>query len=225
MIYTIAIDDEPPALQVLEEHAKRLDFINLVKTFTDPLEGLNYLQNNNIAAVFLDIHMSQISGIDLAEMLQNKVSVIFTTAFPEYAVKGFELNALDYLMKPISFTRFLKACHKLKDHSEQKQPDKILFIKEGSDIVRIKSSDITYIESLGNYLKIFTNSGTILYRDTLKEFIDELPVSDFARVHKSYIVNLQQINRIEPFQLTIDRTKIPVSINYKDELWKKLGIK
>lgn len=225
MIIAIAIDDESPALTVLEQHVAKLDFIHIEKTFTNPLEGIKYLRENNVSAIFLDIKMNHISGIDLADMIPKDIPIIFTTAYPEYAVKGFELNALDYLVKPVSFTRFLKACHKLKDHVEKNQTEKILFIKEGNEIVPIRSSEIYYIEAVGNYLKIFTSNGALLYRETMKDFIDSLPVSDFIRIHKSYIINLKQVNRIEPFQLTIDNKKIPISTNYKSDLWKRFGIK
>ena len=224
MIRTIAIDDEPPALKVLQDHAAKLDFMQIEKCFSDSLEGLNYLQQSKIDAVFLDIKMAGISGIDVAEMISNDTRIIFTTAYPEHAVKGFDLNALDYLLKPVSFTRFLKACHKLKDSISKNNPDKILLLKEGNNIVRLSSSEIYFIEAVGNYLKVHNTKGVVLHRETMKEIADILP-TDFIRIHKSFIVNMQHISRIEPFQLTIDNTKLPVSPNYKNDLWRKLGIK
>lgn len=224
MIHAIAIDDEPLALKVLEEHASKIKFLDLVKSFTDPIEGMEYCNSEAISSVFLDIKMHNISGVELAELIPINTRIIFTTAYPDYAVKGFELNAVDYLVKPISFTRFLKTCHKLKNLIESKQSDVVLLIKDGSQIIRLKSSEVFYIEATGNYLKLHTSRGPIMYRQTVKEFIETLPDSIFIRIHKSYIVNLEHISRIEPFQLTVDNQKIPLSPNYKGEVWHKLGI-
>ena len=168
--------------------------------------------------------MNNISGIELAELIPGKTLVIFTTAYSEYAVKGFDVNAIDYLLKPISFARFLKACNKLKDAIAKKDPTQTLLFKEGNNIIRIPAHEIYFIEAVGNYLKIHSAKGTVLHREPMKEIIDALP-AEFSRIHKSYIVNTQHISRIEPFQLTIDNTKIPVSPVYKDDLWRKLGIK
>jgi len=225
MIKAIAIDDEPLALQVLQEHASKINFIDLEKIFSDPLEGIEYTKSKCISAVFLDIKMHNISGVELAELIPLNVHVIFTTAYPDYAVKGFELNAVDYLVKPISFSRFLKACHRLKNRFDAKQTDLALLIKDGNQIVRVKTSEIYYVEAAGNYLKLFTSNGTVLYRQTIKEFIEVLPGAIFIRTHKSYIVNIEHISRIEPFQLTLDNQKVPLSPNYKTEVWNKLGIR
>lgn len=224
MINAIAIDDEPFALKVLEEHAYKINFLQLQKTFTSPLEGMAYLRDNNIDTLFLDIKMHDISGLELAAMLPAGTRLVFTTAFPDFALDGFELNAVDYLLKPISFSRFLKACHKLKDSTTKGQQENYLMLKDGNEIIRAKTSDIFFIEATGNYLKVHTANGNFLHRKTMKEFLEALPFESFIRVHKSYIVNLQHINRIEPFQLTIDNQKIPVSTNYKADVWSRLGI-
>lgn len=224
MIKVLAIDDEPLALKVLKEHASKVNFMHLEKSFTNPLEGFEYLKQAPVSALFLDIKMHNISGVELAELIPTNISIIFTTAYPDYAVKGFELNAVDYLLKPISFSRFLKACHKLKNQFDVSQPEQVMLIKEGNQIVRVKSSEIYYIEATGNYLKLYTSKGNFLHRQTLKEFIELLPVSIFIRTHKSYIVNTEHISRIEHFQLTVDNRKIPLSPNYKTEVWSKLGI-
>jgi two-component system, LytTR family, response regulator len=224
MIQAIAIDDEPLALKVIEGHASKINFLNLVRSFTDPLHGMEYCNSESISSVFLDIKMHNISGVELAELIPINTKIIFTTAYPDYAVKGFELNAVDYLVKPISFTRFLKACHKLKNLIDSKQSEVVLLIKDGSQIIRVKSSEVYFIEATGNYLKLYTSKGPLLHRQTVKEFIEVLPDSIFIRIHKSYIVNLDHISRIEPFQLTVDNQKIPLSPNYKEEVWHKLGI-
>lgn len=225
MIRAIAIDDEPLALRVLEDHAFKISFLHIERSFTDPLEGLEYIRNIPVTAVFLDIKMHNISGVELAEIMPAGTHIIFTTAYPDYAVKGFELDAVDYLLKPVSFSRFLKACHKLKNNSSEKQTGEMLLLRDGSEVIRIRSTDIFFIEATGNYLKLHTAKGVLLHRQTMKEFIEQLPADDFIRTHKSYIVNLQHISRIESYQLTIDNQKIPLSANYKTEVWDKLGIK
>lgn len=224
MIRAIAIDDEPLALKVLAEHAAKINFVNLERAFSDPLAGFEYMKKESISAVFLDIKMHDISGLELAEIMPANIRIIFTTGYADYAVTGFDLNAVDYLLKPISFSRFLKACHKLKNQIDVKQNEKVLLIKEGNKIARIKTPDIYYIEAAGNYLKLFTSNGMILYRQTVKEFIDLLPGTFFIRTHKSYIVNIEHISRIEANQLTLDNQKIPLSPNYKTQVWNKLGI-
>jgi DNA-binding LytR/AlgR family response regulator len=224
MIKVAAIDDEPLALRVLEEHASRINFLKLVKTFTNPIDGIEYLKHEPVSALFLDIKMQDISGLELVELMPAAIPVIFTTAYPDYAVRGFELNAIDYLIKPIPFSRFLKTCHKLKNQLDIKQTDQTLLIKEGNEIVRVKTSEIYYIEATGNYLTLCTSKGMLLHRQTVKEFLEELPATIFIRTHKSYIVNTEHISRIEASQLTVDNQKIPVSLNYKTEVWNKLGI-
>lgn len=224
MIKAIAIDDEPLALQVLREHAGKINFLSLEQSFTNPLETIEYLRQHPVDVVFLDINMQDISGMELAEMLPPGIKIIFTTAYENYAVKGFELNAVDYLLKPISFSRFLKACHKLKDQ-EKDFEEKIIMIKDGPEIIRVKINDIHFIEATGNYLKMHCSHGNYLHRQTMKEMEELLPQSMFIRCHKSYMVGIQHISRIELFQLTVDNQKIPVGTNYKDVLWHKLGIK
>lgn len=224
MIKAIAIDDEPLALQVLQEHAAKINFLSIEQSFTNPLEAIEYLRHCQVDVVFLDINMQDISGMELAEMLPAGIKIIFITAYENYAVKGFELNAIDYLLKPVSFSRFLKACHKVKDQ-EKIFDEKIIMIKDGSEIIRVKINDIHFIEATGNYLKIHCTNGNYLHRQTVKEMEELLPKGTFIRCHKSYMVNIRHISRIELFQLTVDNQKIPVSPNYKDELWNKLGIK
>lgn len=224
MINVIAIDDEPLSLKVLEEHSSKINFLNLQGSFINPVEGMEYLKKERIPALFLDIKMQDISGVELAELLPPDTYIVFTTAFPDYAVKGFEMNAVDYLLKPVTFGRFLKACHRLKRRFESEQPDQVLLVKDGTEIIRVKTSQIYYIEATGNYLKLYTSIGAFLHRQTVKELLDLLPANLFIRTHKSYIVNIEHISRIETFQLTIDNQKIPLSPTYRNEVWNKLGI-
>ena len=224
MIRVIAIDDEPLSLKVLEEHSSKVSFLHLQGMFTNPLEGIEYVKKEKIPALFLDIKMQDISGLEMVELLPPQTYVIFTTAYPEFAVKGFEINAVDYLLKPVSFSRFLKACHRLKQRFELEQPDLVLVLKDGNELVRVKTSEIYYIEAAGNYVKVYTSKGMFLHRQTVKDLVDQLPLTKFLRTHKSYIANIDHISRIETFQLTIDNQRIPLSPSYRNEAWKKLGI-
>jgi two-component system, LytTR family, response regulator len=224
MIRAVAIDDEPLSLKVLEEHSSKVNFLHLQGVFTNPLEGIEYVKKEKIPALFLDINMQDISGLEIVELLPPQTYIIFTTAYPEYAVKGFEVDAVDYLLKPVSFSRFLKACHRLKQRFEAEQPDLVLVLKDGSELIRVKTSDIYFIEAAGNYVKVHTSKGIFLHRQTVKELVGLLPPSKFLRTHKSYIVNIEHISRIETLQLTIDNQPIPLSPNYRDEVWNKLGI-
>ena len=224
MIQVIAIDDEPYSLQVLKEHCSKINFLQLQKTFTNPLEGLAYLNDKAITALFLDVKMHDISGVELAELLPSGTCIIFTTAYPDYAVKGFEVDAIDYLLKPITFSRFLKACHRLKNHFDTSKAEQVILVKNGTQIERVKTSEIYYIEATGNYLKLYTSKGMLLHRQTVKELIDTLPGVHFIRTHKSYVVNMEHISRIETHQLTIDNQQIPLSPNYRAEVWDRLGI-
>lgn len=155
---------------------------------------MEYLNREKTPALFLDIKMQDISGTELAELLPPDSYIIFTTAYPDYAVKGFEMNAVDYLLKPISFSRFLKACHKLKKPVQCQSNRTGSSHKNGTEIVRVKTSEIYYIEACGNYLKLYTSKGIPLHRQTLKEFVDILPGVTFIRTHKSYVVNIEHIS-------------------------------
>ena len=224
MIRAIAIDDEPPALQVLQHHAAQVDSIQLEAVFTNATEGIAYLQTHPIELIFLDIQMPDINGMEIATLYKDKVQVIFTTAFSKYASKGFDLDATDYLLKPISFTRFVQACRKIKDKQEPGSEPSDLFLRNNNEWLRISPSDIQYIAAQGNYLKIITAKQQCLIRQTLQEIEQTLP-SSFCRVHKSYIVNIKHIDRIEPHQVTIGFTGIPVSAGFKNKLFNRLGLK
>ncbi|RYF95880.1 MAG: response regulator transcription factor, partial [Chitinophagaceae bacterium] len=165
-----------------------------------------------------------ISGIELSALVPTGSHIIFTTAFPEYAIQGFEINAVDYLLKPVSFSRLLMAFHRLQSLIEATQPDQPILIKDGNDLIRLKTSEIQFAEASGNYVKVHTQKGIFLHRQPIKEFIDELPKKNFIRTHKSYVVNLEHVTRIETFQLSVNDLKVPLSPNYRDDAWIKLGI-
>ncbi|WP_374950267.1 LytR/AlgR family response regulator transcription factor [Mucilaginibacter sp.] len=216
MIRAIAIDDEPLALEVIRSHAGKVPFLELTAYFTDAFKAIDHLAREPVDLLFLDIKMPDISGLELMESLQQKPMVIFTTAYAEHAVQSYELNAIDYLLKPFAFPRFLKACHKANELLQVKQNNKQaandgLFIKSGYEQVKIIYNDILYLESGGNYMSFILADGrTILSRLTIIDALALLPPAQFLKVHRSYIINKQRVDRAERHQLHIGKSVVPV---------------
>ena len=224
-IKCVIIDDEPLALNVLEGYIKQTPFLELAEKFTNPVKAFNYLNDNEADLIFVDIQMPDLSGLDIVAKLRNKPSLIFTTAYSEYAMEGFRADAIDYLLKPIDYPDFLKAVNKAKewifaikgkDIDVQSNKD-FLFIKSEYKIIRINFKEIIYVQGMSEYVKIhLTNSKPIMSLLSLKSLEAQLPEDMFMRVHKSYIVNLQKINVIERNEIVYDDgTIIPVSLQYK----------
>ena len=228
MIKAIAIDDEPPALEIIKVHAEKVPFVQLTACFIRPSEALTYIRHNTIDLAFIDISMPDTSGIELAIKLKDSCQIVFTTAYSEYALKGFELAATDYLLKPISFPRFLDACTrtqekvKSKDTVNNPKQRPSLFIKDGHNWIRIDCDDILYIKAEDNYVSIIETNRRTLSRSTLSKMQEQLPASTFMRVHKSYIVSLAYVNKLEKNEVFIQGAKIPLSKVGRDELFKKL---
>jgi DNA-binding LytR/AlgR family response regulator len=217
----IAIDDEPIALEIIKSMAAKVPFLELKATFTDAFKALEYLQKESIDLLFLDIKMPDISGIDLFKSLSKKPFVIFTTAYSEHAVASFELDAVDYLLKPFSLARFLKGCNKayeLYNFRNATQSSEHLYIKTGYEQVRIMFDEICYLEATGNYVTFVLKDKIILSRSTFIEAINLLPPDKFVRVHRSYLVAKNKIDKIERTQVTVNKTNIPVSEAYSDNL-------
>lgn len=224
MISAIAVDDEPLALDVLKTHAGKIPFLDLKGTFVSTTDALAFLQQHPVDVVFLDIRMPDLTGIEFAALLPKSVHVVFTTAYPEYAVKGFDMAAADYLLKPISLSRLLQACTLVNERisAMTKQPAGSLFVKDGYNLVKIDLEKITYIEAGDNYLSIYEGEKRTLTRMTLTELFSKLPQESFQKVHKSYIVSLNKIEKIERGQLIVAGVKIPVSASLRDELMLKI---
>jgi two-component system LytT family response regulator len=225
MISAIAIDDESYALEVIKSHASKVPFLDLKATFTNPIQGLEYLKDEGIQLVFLDINMPDISGIDLAALLPKETVVIFTTAYSDYAVKGFELDALDYLLKPFNLSRFLKACQKAQDWIElqPKNEPAFLFAKTSEGQIRVDFSDLLFCEAQGNYVTFQLADQKVMSRMTLSE-IEKLLPSFFIRTHRSFLANKLLITKVEKHQLHIKGFPIPVSSSYIDQVMEKLKI-
>ena len=221
----IAIDDEPIALEIIKSLASKVPFLELKATFTDAFKALEYLQKEPVDLLFLDIKMPDISGIDLFNSLSKKPLVIFTTAYSEHAVAGFELDAVDYLLKPFSLARFLKSCNKAFElynfRNATETPDH-LYIKTGYEQVKVMYDDICYVEATGNYVTFVLKDKNILSRSTFMEAINLLPQEKFVRVHRSYVVAVNKIDKVERNQVTVNKAVIPVSEAYNDNLMAAL---
>ena len=217
----IAVDDEPIALEIIKSMALKVPFLELKATFTDAFKALEYLQKESIDLLFLDIKMPDISGIDLFKSLSKKPLVIFTTAYSEHAVAGFELDAVDYLLKPFSLSRFLKGCNKAYELYNVRNTKEIsghIYVKTGYEQVKVMFNEICYLEATGNYVTFVLKDRNILSRSTFIEAINLLPQDKFVRVHRSYVVAKNKIDKIEKTQLTVNKTTIPVSEAYIDNL-------
>lgn len=234
----IAIDDEPRALDVLVNYSSKVPFMTLNETFTNSLKALEYLQKNKIDLIFLDIEMPNLSGLDFLKTLEVQPMVVFTTAYSEYAVDSFEFNVVDYLLKPIDFNRFVKSVNKaLKQYnlqhfdkkgieSSQKESngtDPFILVKSGTKIHKILKEEILYIQSDSNYVYFFTDAERIISVFTMKEVLDMLSDESFIRIHKSYIINLNQIDMIEKHQITIGQNKIPIGYSYREHFFSRLN--
>ena len=220
MLTAIAIDDEPRALEVVEMHASRVPFLNLKATFTDAFEAIPYLQQNKIDLLFLDIKMPDISGIELINILQKVPMVVFTTAYSEYAVKGFELDAIDYLLKPFSLVRFTKACNKALEISQLSKDNAqdFVFLKTGYEEEKVFFDDILYIEAEGNYMSFILKNKKLLSRQNISETLNFLPSGQFVRIHRSYIVAINKIQKITRQAVWIAGNEISVGASYEDKL-------
>lgn len=237
VINCIIIDDEPLARTGLMEYIADIDFLNLLGSFDNPLRATDLLGSGAVDLMFLDIQMPKITGLDFFKTLKNPPPVIFTTAYPQYALDGFEVNALDYLVKPISFDRFIKAALKAKEYyAIRYEPGKLLekpqaagntaaayfFIKADNKLVKIFLEDILFIEALQNYVTIHTTTKKYISYLTIKSVEDYLPADGFIKVHKSFIIAAARVDSIDGNEIRIDQHRIPISRSLKDEVTEKL---
>ena len=221
-IKCIVIDDEELARELIKTYIKKVDFLECVAIFESPLEALSLLKSSKIDLLFLDIQMPDIKGTDFAELIsKTDTRIIFTTAYSEYALKGFELNALDYLVKPIAFKRFLSAVEKLP--KQETTDENFIIIKSGYDLHKVLYQDIRYIESDSEYVNYYLENGKkIMANQSLTKLEKALPSSLFMRVHRSYIINKQKVTGLKGRDLTLINAEIPVSDTYFDNVKQAL---
>ena len=227
MLKAIVIDDEPMALEVIKGLTEKVTFVELQEYFTNSFEALKFLQTSKVDLVFLDIKMPDISGIEFLKAITDPPMVIFTTAYSEHAVESFELDAIDYLLKPFSLARFLKACNKAYAHfglrKNRNNPASglsHLFIKSGYGQIRVELNDIWYAESNGNYVVLVLENKKITSRLTMSEAEALLPAADFVRVHRSFIVAKKHIQKVDKKSIWMLQTEIPIGATYKSEIEK-----
>ncbi len=220
MLTAIAVDDEPGALEVVQLHASKVPFLELKATFTNAFVAMRYLQENKIDLIFLDIKMPDISGIEFINCLQQVPMIVFTTAYAQYAVEGFELSATEYLLKPFSLARFTKACNKALENKnlKSKGQDNYLFIKTGYEEEKILLADIQYIEAEGNYLTFVLTNRRVLSRQTMADILKVLPLDYFFRVHRSYIIALTKVEKIGRQEITVAGKSIPIGVSYEESI-------
>lgn len=221
----LIIDDEPLARNVIQEYAKKLPSLTIVGECEDAICAHQVLQNKSVDLLFLDINMPKLTGIEFLKTLKNPPLVIFTTAYSEYALDGFELNVIDYLKKPFSFERFCKAYFRaeellllkhsaLKPEVSEKQND-FLFIKSDKKTIKVKISDLFYIEGLGDYIKLYMTDKKLVTNLSMKKIENLLPVNQFYRIHKSFIISIDKIESIEGNMVKINNTKLPVGNSFR----------
>jgi DNA-binding LytR/AlgR family response regulator len=222
MMTAIALDDEMPALKVIENFCWQVDFIDLRKTFTSTTKAKDYLDKYPVDLLFLDINMPAVSGIDFYKSIHQDTMVIFTTAYSEYAVEGFNLKAVDYLLKPFKYDRFLQAVDKARDYYELtkgKTEQKYLFIRADYSLIKVDFDDILYVEAMDDYLRIRLKAQKpVVARMTMKAMEEKLPKGEFVRVHRSYIVSIGKIENVRARTVFVEGKEIPVSKGYMENL-------
>ncbi|HKJ49775.1 MAG TPA: LytTR family DNA-binding domain-containing protein [Christiangramia sp.] len=230
-IRCIIVDDEPVALDILENHISRIDKIEIIGRCKNATEAFNMINANKTDLIFLDINMPGISGISFAKSINKNIKIIFTTAYREYAIEGFDLHAVDYLLKPISFERLLDAVNNFQEiHFNQSQPEHksdeisdFIFVKIDRKMHKIDFSKILWIESLSDYLKIETSDGTKVTRETISSIETKLPQSKFLRIHRSFIIAIDKIESYSNEEVIIQNKSLPISRTYKDQVIQTLG--
>ncbi|MDN3677659.1 LytTR family DNA-binding domain-containing protein [Flavobacterium paronense] len=222
----IIIEDEPLALERTKSFVDKIPFLNLCGTFENALDGLAYLKANKVDLLFLDINMDELSGIELLESSKIESQVIITTAYQEYAIKGYELNVTDYLLKPFTFDRFLKAVNKAQENTIQPLPSTqqdFIFVKTENRLVKIDLSDILFIEGMRDYRRIHTLNKKIMTLQNFSELEQIIPSNLVCRVHKSYMVGINKIESIERMRIKIANQIIPISETYKELFFKMIN--
>ena len=219
------IDDEPLAAELLASYTKKVPFLNLIGTYNSAVNGMKDLREHPVELLFLDIQMPELSGLEFAKILPKETKIIFTTAFNQYAIEGYKVNAIDYVLKPVSFEEFLKASNKALDwfttvrKQDTYREDRFMLVKSDYKLVKIALDDILYIEGLKDYVRIYLENGEkVMSLMNMKKLEDYLPQPEFMRTHRSYIVHMNKITVIDRFRIVFGDVYIPISDSYKEEV-------
>ncbi len=227
----IIVDDEPVARKILHEFAEQVPFMDLQGKFESAMKAETFLRSNTTDIIFLDIEMPKVSGLQFLQKLHIESMVILTTAFPQYALEGYELDIIDYLLKPFALSRFLKAVQKAKDYYQMKNRTtgallpSYIFIKSEKRIEKIEMNDILYAESIGNYVGIYTENKKIIAYLTMKSLESQLPSDEFIKIHQSYLVNCTKIEAIDGNEIKIANKSLPMSRNYREMVMKMVNLR
>ncbi|MEI7499680.1 MAG: LytTR family DNA-binding domain-containing protein [Bacteroidota bacterium] len=228
------IDDEPFAMELIKGYVLKTPFLELADCFSNPFKALNYLTATSVDLIFLDINMPELSGIQLLKSLPNPPKVIFTTAYPEYGAESYEYNAVDYLLKPLKYERFLKAVNKAVELLNQKKqatvdPEtmaksrKDILIKSGNQLIKLNPDEILYVEGSGNYMTFHAAGKKIMSLLTMTEVMECLPADIFVRIHKSFVVSMKHIEMIEKHDVYVHGKALPIGNTYREQFFSKLG--
>jgi len=227
-IKALVVDDEPLAQEVLKTYIKEIATIDVIAYCSDALESITFLKEQKIDLIFLDINMPKISGMEFIKTLKNPPLIILTTAYTQYALEGYELNVLDYLAKPFSIQRFLKAIQKVEEmlllqQKKEERNSESLFIKSNKKTFQIQINEITYIEGLGDYIKIFTEKTHLISNLSMRKIHEQLPSSEFIRIHKSFIINIKKIKSIEGNMVDVGNGKLTIGNHFRQEFFEKIS--
>ncbi|MEL6718269.1 MAG: LytTR family DNA-binding domain-containing protein [Bacteroidota bacterium] len=233
MIKCLIIDDEPLAIQLLADYVQKSQDVELVDTFSNPIEALHFLNENEVDLLFLDIQMPELTGIQLMKITKGKYEIILTTAYDQYALEGYDFDVVDYLLKPISLDRFMLAVEKAKKRIQQETSAIVvkettsskdyIFVKSGYKTLKINLSEILHLESLGDYVAIHTDTEKILTLENMSYFEESLPKEDFIRIHRSHIISISKIDFIEKNRVVIAERYIPISASYQALFWERIN--
>lgn len=222
-IKCVVVDDEPMAREIIENYIAKTPNLSLIKSCKNASEAIEFLQENTVDLFFLDINMPEITGLSLAKIIHKKTKIIFTTAYRDYAIDGFNLNVVDYLLKPISFDRFLEATQKVFLLEIIEKSKDFMFVRADRKMVKINFDDILYIESLSDYVKIFTSKNMIITRETISNLEAKLSAKKFIRIHRSFIISIKNINSYTNEFIEINQKALPISRSYKESVLQKLA--
>ena len=219
----VVVDDEPMAREIIETYIAKTPNLGLVASCKNAAEVILFAQENEVDLFFLDINMPEISGLSLAKIIHKKAQIIFTTAYRKYAIDGFNLNVVDYLLKPIGFDRFLQAVQKVLVSEVAENNNDFMFVRSDRKMVKIDFNAILYIESLSDYLKIFTKEKIIVIRETISSLEEKLPSKKFIRIHRSFIVSFKNISSYTNEFIEVNQKALPISRSYKESVLQKLA--